>query len=162
MIDTPRGSIDNSPLLYEVFGIARWPGMMKALLISFGLTACLGPSFAVADDEGQFEGAIWQYEMSRVSGKGDARTGRFRIHGTEIFQPRDMKPTVIGAIEGKMKEKPAKGDKVKVKFEQLRGSDQKTLKCEGPITFVSFGEVKGRLIDSDGVHWNFKASRILE
>lgn len=124
--------------------------------------AFLAAVVARADDGGAVEGAIWQYEMSKVSGKGDARTGRFRIHGTDIFQPRDMTPTKIGVIEGKKREKPTRGDKVKVNFEQLRGSDQRELKCQGPVTFLSFGEVKGRLVDSDGVHWNFRASRVQE
>jgi hypothetical protein len=135
---------------------SRSPAVCLAFVI------CLAGAVAAADDIGKVEGAIWQYEMSRVSGKGDARSGKFLIHGTDVFQLRDMTRTKIGVIEGQKKEKPTKGDKVKVKFERLRGSDRKELQCEGPITFISFGEVKGRLIDTDGVHWDFRASRIQE
>lgn len=117
---------------------------------------------ALAEDRGKVDGAIWHYEMSRVANKDDTRTGRFRIEGTDIFQPRDKKPTKIGNIVRDSNAKPKKGDQVRVEFDQLHGSDQKKLKCSGRITFESFGEVEGRLIDSDGRHWNFKASRVQE
>lgn len=100
--------------------------------------------------------------MSPVSGRGSARTGAFRIDGTDIYQPRDKKPTKIGSIAGKKNQAPKKGDKVNVEFDALRGSDNKELKCKGPITWNSLGEVEGRLIDDEGVHWNFKSSRVQE
>lgn len=117
---------------------------------------------AAAQDRGKVPGAIWKYDMSRVASPEVARKGAFRIDGTDIYQPREKKPKKIGTIEGKKNQAPQKGDKVKVRFETLRGSDRKELKCGGPITWDSLGEVHGRLIDSDGVHWNFKASRVQE
>lgn len=123
---------------------------------------CLSCAATLAEDRGKVEGAVWQYEMSPVKRGAESRKGRFRINGTEIFQPRDMKPVKVGAILDKPKDKPEKGDKVRVQFDALRGSDRKALNCKGQITFNSFGEVEGRLIDADGVHWNFKASRVQE
>lgn len=123
---------------------------------------CLTLVTANAEDGGKVAGAIWKYEMSQVSGRGQSRTGAFRIDGTDIYQPRDKKPTKIGTIGGKKNQVPKKGDKVTVDFESLRGSDDKELKCKGPVTWNSLGEVEGRLIDADGVHWNFKSSRVQE
>jgi hypothetical protein len=138
--------------------------MLKSLSIGIAcaVVICLTCAAAPAEDRGKVEGAVWQYEMSMVKRNAESRKGRFRINGTEIFQPRDMKPMKIGAILDKPREKPEKGDKVKVQFDALRGSDRKALNCKGQITFNSFGEVEGRLIDTDGVHWNFKASRVQE
>lgn len=130
--------------------------------ISVVVALCLICVAASAEDGGKLPGAIWKYEMSQVSGKGQARTGAFRIDGTDIYQPRDKKPTKIGTIEGKKNQVPKKGDKVTVDFNALRGSDEKELKCKGPITWNSLGEVEGRLIDADGVHWHFKSSRVQE
>lgn len=138
--------------------------MLKSLLIGFACAVVFSLSCAAAqaEDRGKVEGAVWQYEMSMLKRNAESRKGRFRINGTEIFQPRDMKSAKVGTILDKPKEKPEKGDKVRVQFDALRGSDRKALSCKGQITFNSFGEVEGRLIDSDGVHWNFKASRVQE
>jgi hypothetical protein len=138
--------------------------MLKSLSIAFAcaFVICLSCTAAPAEDRGKVEGAVWQYEMNMVKRNAESRKGRFRINGTEIFQPRDMKPVKVGAILDKPKDKPEKGDKVRVQFDALRGSDRKALNCKGHITFNSFGEVEGRLIDTDGVHWNFKASRVQE
>lgn len=138
--------------------------MLKSLSIGVAsaLVICLVAAAAPAEDRGNVEGAVWQYEMSMVKRNAESRRGRFRIDGTEIFQPRDMMPTKIGTILDKPREKPEMGDKIKVQFDALRGSDRKALNCKGQITFKSFGEVEGRLIDTDGAHWNFKASRVQE
>ena len=140
--------------------------MHKWLLFCVSGCIALGLIFvsAKAEDKGTVDGAIWEYEMSKVTrkDKDEPRIGKFRIEGSDIFQPRNKKPTKIGTIKRTGKGKPQQGDKVHVDFEQLLGNDQKKLKCKGPITFISFGEVEGRLIDSDGMHWNFKASRIKE
>jgi hypothetical protein len=53
---------------------------------------CLSAAGVSADDRGRVDGAIWQYEMSRVANKEDNRTGKFRIDGTDVFQPREMPP----------------------------------------------------------------------
>ncbi len=123
---------------------------------------CLIGVAASGEDGGKVQGAIWKYEMTRVADGGKARTGAFRIDGTDIYQPRDKKPTKIGTIGGKKDQIPKKGDKVVVDFNALRGSDNKELKCKGPVIWNSLGEVEGRLIDSDGVHWSFKSSRVQE
>lgn len=138
--------------------------MLKTFSIGLSslVIACLFCAASAAEDGGKVSGAIWKYEMSQVSARGQARTGAFRIDGTDIYQPRDKKPTKIGAIAGKKNQVPKKGDKVTVDFDALRGSDEKELKCKGAITWNSLGEVEGRLIDGDGVHWNFKASRVQE
>jgi hypothetical protein len=119
-------------------------------------------SVAGAEDKGKFPGAVWQYEMSPAA-KGDkapeSRKGGFRINGNEIFQPRGEKSVAIGKIIGK--EGPKKKT-VTVEFESLRGSDGKTIAAKGLIEYDSPGEVHGRLVDGDGTHWNFKASRVQE
>lgn len=122
----------------------------------------LGAATAFAQDGDTVPGAIWKYEMKQVSGRGEPRTGAFRIDGDTIYQPRDRKPTKIGSIAGKPNQRPKQGHKVKVQFEALRASDGSELKCGGMITWQSLGEVDGRLIDSDGFHWTFKASRFKE
>lgn len=108
-------------------------------------------------------GAIWKYERSRASGRGEPRTGRFRIEGSNIYQPRGEKrePTVVGRIEGKERGRAKAGSTVTVIFDALGGSDGKSLSAKGTIE-PRQGEVKGDLVDADGVHWTFKAFRIRE
>lgn len=127
------------------------------------LTAGLTPVGLAAAGEGDtVPGAIWKYEMSKVVDGSGKRSGMFRIDGIDIYQPRDKKPTKVGVLEGKKNVVPNKGDQVKVEFNELRASDGSFLKCKGPITWDSLGEVHGRLIDASGAHWNFKASRVQE
>lgn len=114
---------------------------------------------AMAQDK--VSGAFWKYEMSQVGSDETTRQGRFRIEGTTIYQPRERKTTQIGSIEGRRIGGKIR-DKIVVKFESLRASDGTILKCSGPLTGESFGEVNGRLVDEDGPHWQFKASRVQE
>jgi hypothetical protein len=132
-------------------------------LLLFAILVCTGRQAEAQNRiRGKVPGAMWQYEMNQVADASVSRSGKFRITGDNMFQPRNRRPTKIGAIEGQPPQKPAKGDKVKVAFDSLRAEDDTELKCRGTITFDSFGEVHGRLLDSDGKHWNFKASRVQE
>lgn len=106
------------------------------------------------------KGALWKYEMTPVDGEG-ARKGTFRIQDADIFQRREKKQQKVGKIEGQAG-KPKKGDQVQVEFESLVDDDGTRMKAKGPITFDSFGEVHGRLVDGQGKHWEFKASRFQE
>ncbi len=131
----------------------------------FGIAICLGLvslQGSQAQDGGKVEGAIWKYEMHQIGKPDVKRTGAFRIHGEDIFQPRERKATKIGTIIGKPMEKPQKGDKVQITFSALRGRDRNELKCKGRVTLISFGKVRGRLVDSEGTHWAFKADRVQE
>lgn len=138
--------------------------MSRRMLIGMFCVAILASTANVQAwqrDRGKVPGAIWSYTMSPAGRPDTSRTGMFRINGDDIFQPRDRKPTKIGTITGKAG-KPDKGDQVRVEFDSLRGSDGLEIKCRGRVTFQSFGEVEGRLIDSGGKHWDFKASRTQE
>jgi uncharacterized glyoxalase superfamily protein PhnB len=131
------------------------------LVLVAGLLIAHFASADVATGEDKVDGAYWKYEMSQIGSKETTRQGRIRIEGTAIYQPRERKSTQIGTIEGK-KGRPKAGDKVQVTFESLRAADGTMLKCSGPVTWESFGEVNGRLIDENGKHWQFKASRTQE
>lgn len=136
---------------------------MSRWLVGSVFICLLLPCVATAEDK--FEGAVWRYSM-KPAGSSDSegeRKGAFRIHKTQIFQPHEGQPKVIGTIEGKTRTIPDKGDKVKAVFTNLRcRSAGDTLACEGQITFQSKGEVTGRLIDSSGKHWVFRAARVQE
>ena len=112
-------------------------------------------------DEGKFEGALWRYTVSFVGMKDDVREGVFRIDGRKMYQPRGGKPTEIGIINAP-KFVPKKGDKIPVTFEKLRSKDGNMLALKGEIEFIELGEVKGRLVDGEGRHWNFRATRFQE
>lgn len=113
-----------------------------------------------AEDGGKFDGALWRYSATRVMGN-DVREGAFRISGKEMFQPHEGKPTVVGTIDEK-KFLPKKGDKIPVTFTRLRSKGGEVLALKGRIEWIELGEVRGRLIDSDGAHWNFRATRFQE
>lgn len=115
---------------------------------------------AAGEDGDKFEGALWRYTATRVVGT-DVREGVFRISGKEMFQPLDGKPTVVGTIDAE-KFLPKKGDKIPVTFTKLRSKGSQFLALKGKIEFIELGEVKGRLIDGDGAHWNFRATRFQE
>ena len=95
-----------------------------------------------AEDGGKFDGALWRYSATRVMGN-DVREGAFRISGKEKFLPK-------------------KGDKIPVTFTRLRSKGGEVLALKGRIEWIELGEVRGRLIDSDGAHWNFRATRFQE
>ncbi len=128
------------------------------------ISASLLPALVLAQIPGDnVAGAIWRYEMTKVAGKGVTRAGRFRIEGSNVYQPRGEKrePTVIGTIEGKEKGRAKAGSTVTINFESLAGSDGKELAAKGTISPMK-GGVSGELVDSDGFHWKFTASRIRE
>jgi len=119
-------------------------------------------SWGVAEDRGKLDGARWRYSMKPVAGRSEPRHGAFRISGDKIFQGMGKQATQVGTIIGKVREKPDPNDKVRVKFTNLRARDGSKVDLSGPVFFQSFGEVTGRLIDGDGKHWNFEASRVQE
>lgn len=129
-----------------------------ALACSLTVAPLPEPCFA---DGGKFEGALWRYTISSVGMKDDVRDGAFRIEGKKIFQPHDGKPTEVGTINAP-KFVPKKGEKIPVTFEKLRSKNGNMLALKGEIEFIEFGEVKGRLIDGEGRHWNFRATRFQE
>ncbi len=134
--------------------------MIRLFAICLTFTFLLAP--AQAEDRGKVDGAIWTYSMHPVRKPKDVRRGAFRIEGSDIYQPRDMKPTKVGQILNKRREKPEEGDNVRVQFDGLRAKDGSILSFKGPITYKSPGKVTGLLTDADGRNWEFEAVRTQE
>lgn len=136
---------------------------MRGILLSMLLVGVLGLVVdrpAAGEDGDKVEGALWRYTATRVVGK-EEREGVFRINGKEMFQPLEGKPTVVGTIDAD-KFLPQKGDKIPVTFTKLRSKGGQFLALKGKVEFIELGEVKGRLIDGEGGHWNFRATRFQE
>jgi hypothetical protein len=142
---------------------------MAMFLVIFG-TLQITLAQEKGSDGGQFDGALWTFEMVPHDKHLEKRNGMFRVEGMDLFQKSDIdKPGFDRKVGRKTQIKAPKNKKGKIvgperttlEFSDLQSNGRKYTGIKGKveITKQKFGEWSGRFIDGNGLHWNFKCSR---
>lgn len=132
------------------------------LLAMFGLSAVGFSSPACAEDK--FDGAVWRFAMSPKKRGKETLKGAFRVSNNVLYQKETPSDPDFKKVVGKNF---PKGKKTRIKFHDLRAFDKSKklhsgIKGTVLLTMDRFGEWSGRLLDSEGQHWDFKCSRVQE
>lgn len=135
------------------------------LVVCVAAAACFSVGLPVFAQEGdQFEGAVWQFEMSQKKSPQTKLIGRYRISDHVVFQMD--KPTDPQFSKQVGKNYPD-GTKTKMEVADFRVFEQPNKKQQriagtARLRMIKFGEWTGVFTDEKGVNWNIKCSRIKE
>ena len=117
-----------------------------------------------AQEEDQFEGAVWQFAMSQKKAPQTKLIGRFRISKHVVFQKEKRSDAEFSKQVGK--NHPV-GKKTRMEvagfrvFEQAN-KKQQSIAGTARLKMIRFGEWTGVFTDEKGVNWDIKCSRIME
>ncbi len=136
-----------------------------AAAVWFGAIA--GSSSTMAQEQGQFEGAIWRFSMTPrppLRGREPLR-GVFRVHNHVLYQKSIRSPDA--PFDKEIGKNHPNGKKTRIEFHDLRAADRNQnfkggLSGQVLLSFDAFGEWSGRYIDAQGLHWDFKCTRVQE
>lgn len=142
------------------------------------------PIVAIANDgTGAVDGAIWVFSLKRlntaVSGAVEMRYGGIQVRGADILQPKDVSiflpknrtaentdPKNVEMVQIGKKDPRSVPNRTILIFDSLTtavpGKIHEPMKGQAILFFDKLGAWNGRLIDSDGFHWEFKARRFRE
>lgn len=145
------------------FRAAPWlAAVAVGLLISLAAADCR----AEGRDGGDFEGAVWRFEMTPKGSRGGGAplAGRYRVAKHVLYQKRDRQDKDFSKRVGTNR---PSGKRTKVEFDGLRAADKDGAFREGIggtalLTMDRFGEWSGTLVDGDGRHWDFRCTRVKE
>ena len=117
-----------------------------------------------ATSEDNFDGAVWQFEMTSKQGPTRVMVGRFRVADHVLFQKDTPSDPKFSKRVGK---NTPNGKKTSFKVEDFRvftKRNKRLFKMKGTarLSLVEFGEWTGLFTDGRGQNWSFKASRIQE
>lgn len=128
-----------------------------ALLL--GLLVCHASS---AQEQDLFEGALWKFEMAPLKKGEETRSGRFRVSGKNLFQKEKRDSPNLDKVVGRKDVLARK--RTRLMIEDLRSNNGKFSGMKGTVVLNMdrLGEWSGRMVDSDGAHWDFKCSRVQE
>lgn len=135
------------------------------LAVCLAATACISLKTPVFAQEGdQFEGAVWQFEMSQKKNPQTKLTGRFRIADHVVFQMDKPSDPKFSKQVGKNH---PDGKKTMMEVADFRvftqpGKKQQRIAGTAKLKMIKFGEWTGVFTDKDGVNWDINCSRINE
>lgn len=117
-----------------------------------------------ADEQDQFDGAIWTFKLTPKTRGLEELKGRYRVSDDVFYQNSKPKSREFDKVVGKNH---PTGRKTKSVFTDLRAFDadrqlHSGLKGTAHLEMEEFGEWSGRFIDSEGRHWDFQCSRVRE
>jgi hypothetical protein len=140
------------------------PSRCTCLLFLAGLMILKGTATVSADEQDQFEGALWRFTMKPKTRGLEPLNGHYRVSDHIFYQTSKPKSRDFDKVVGK--NHPA-GRKTQSEFHDLRAftKDRKLhsgIKGTANLEIIEFGEWSGRFIDAEGRHWDFRCSRIQE
>lgn len=118
-----------------------------------------------ADDRGQFDGAVWNFEMTPKGKKAGTLKSKFRVSDNVIYQPKDPKDKDAKKKVGT--NHPNSDSKTKIILTDLRAFTKNRVPRSGLSGVVylkrsKFGEWSGIFTDKTGRNWNFRCVRVKE
>ena len=139
---------------------SRW----TFLIVLAGLAILTCTASVSADDQDQFEGALWRFTMTPKTRGLEPLKGQYRVSDHVFYQTTKPKTRDFDKVVGK--NHPA-GRKTKSEFHDLRAFTEdrqlhRGIKGTANLEMEEFGEWSGRFIDSEGRHWDFRCSRVQE
>lgn len=122
------------------------------------------PPSALADDVGEFDGAIWNFTMTPKKPGLQKLTGRFRVSDNVLYQKEDPADPEFKKQVGKNH---PKGKVTRAEFTDLRAftpdKEVRTgIKGTARLKGIKFGEWTGVLTDGRGRNWEFQCTRVQE
>lgn len=142
-----------------------WPVVLGLGLLLLGLAG--GVCRGEGKDGGEFDGAVWKFQLTPKPAGGDRvpLSGRYRIAENVLYQRRDDDDKEFSKKVGK--NKPNGATKTKVEFTDLRavakgGAAREGIKGTATLTKERHGEWSGTFVDGDGDRWEFHCSRYKE
>lgn len=137
-----------------------FPSVYRCLLTLAVLCAGHG---ALAQEGDQFEGAVWQFEMSQKKSPDTKLVGRYRIANHVVFQKDVPSDPQFSKQVGKNQ---PDGKRTKMEVTDFRVFEQPSKKQQrvagtARLKMVKFGEWTGVFTDEKGVNWDMKCTRIM-
>ena len=134
------------------------------LFVLAGLAILTGAASVSADEQDQFEGAIWRFTMTPKVRGLETLKGQYRVSDHVFYQNTKPKTREFDKAVGKNH---PSGRKTESVFTDLRAfsKDRKLhggIRGTAHLEMLEFGEWSGRFIDSEGRHWDFRCSRVRE
>jgi hypothetical protein len=128
------------------------------------IATCLCASSAIAEEGDQFEGAIWQFELTQKKSPDTKLVGQYRIAKHVVYQKTKRDDKDFSKEVGKNHPEGKKTKMEVTEFRAFNESEKKRLLIEGTarLKLVKGGEWSGVFTDKDGINWDMKCTRIQE
>ena len=108
-----------------------------------------------------FEGAVWKFTMKPKRPRMEDRRGVFRVNGGNLYQKENHGDTDFKKKIG-YKSVVTRSSTTLVFTDLRAGRKDPGIKGKVVITMDSGGEWSGKMVDGEGVHWEFHCSRFQE
>lgn len=159
--------------LFGTVGSIRFRMLCFRALVIFGTGFLMNLSFAsksMAQVGDRFEGAVWRFHISPKGSRREPVTGLFRVADHELFQKESRDDESKERLVGRNH---PDGRKTRMVFKELLVFEKGKTDSDRPrprdrvsgtalLRMDEPGEWSGRFIDSEGLHWDFRCSRIRE
>ncbi|WP_417381245.1 hypothetical protein [Gimesia sp.] len=115
-------------------------------------------------DAGEFEGAVWKFEMTSKAERRKKLQGRFRVENNVLYQKKTPDDPSYSKAVGKNYPKKLKTRMVLTDFRAFTKKGKVVTDMKGSfwLDFNRLGHWSGTMIDGKGTHWNFKCVRFQE